>query len=57
MNGLNDAIFNENILKEEIELTETEEEKDSKIKKGFSIFNMNVIKKWLADDKDFNDFE
>lgn len=57
MNGLNDAIYNENILKEEVELTETEEEKDSKIKKGFSIFNMNVIKKWLADDKDFNDFE
>lgn len=57
MKGINDAYLSENIVKEDPSQMDEKSDDDSKIKKGFSIFNMKLIKKWLADDKDFNDFE
>lgn len=55
MKGLTDAMLSENLLKTEIE--QETDKKDQQGKKKFQIFNIDVIKKWLTDDKDFSDFD
>ncbi len=50
MKGLNDALINENLIKED-ETPSTE-----KPKSPFRLFDINVFKKWLTDD-DFNDIK
>jgi cell division protein FtsA len=54
MKGLNDALYNENLIKEDGTDAVLQENKN---KKRFNIFDMNVIKKWLTDDKEFSDFD
>lgn len=57
MKGLNDALLTENWVKEDGTEATSEDPKRTVFKRGFSLFNMNVIKKWLTDDKEFSDFD
>ena len=57
MKGLNDALFNDNLSQIETESATPEQKKQIIFKKGFSVFNLNAIKKWLTDDKEFSDFD
>lgn len=54
MKGLNDALYNENLIKDEGTEAVLQENKN---KKRFGLFDMTVIKKWLTDDKEFSDFD
>jgi cell division protein FtsA len=57
MKGLNDALYNENLAKEDMVSATPEEKKRIKFKEGFSVFNLNAIKKWLTDGDDYSDFD
>lgn len=57
MKGLADAMMNDNLIKTPVaEETEKDGKEKSTVRKKFGIFNMSIIKKWLADDNEFNDF-
>jgi cell division protein FtsA len=58
MKGLADAMLNDNLIKSaSADVIDEATKKSTVFKKGFNIFNMNIIKKWLTDDKEFNDFD
>jgi hypothetical protein len=57
MKGLSDAMLTENLVRTENVSEEPTTDNAKKDKAGFKFFNVDVIKKWLTDDKEFSDFE